>query len=181
MRYLFALIPSKQFMLAYIQAAQQIFAPINDGYLLQEGNSTPHVTLCAFQCEDEQKIMDIWKEVKSWQINKCAVRMVGLMLKKGKVPPYHYSVGLSVARDPALLDLHQLAVDLLHSHGISCLNPIQHVYQPHLTLAGISWEPNVSVVLPFLIDDLISMPIDSFRIVLAKGDDIGQYLETICE
>src|SRR5579872_6614677 len=139
MRYILALIPCKQHMLAYIQAAQQTFAPINDGYLLTEGNSMPHVTICAFQCDDKQKLSEIWNSVQNWHIDNCCVHVVGIMLKKGKIPAHHYSVGLSVARDPSILQLHQLAVGLLHSHGIHCLNPNQELYQPHLTLAGIGW------------------------------------------
>ena len=181
MRYILSLIPSKQNILAYTQAAQQIFAPINDGYLLSEGVSLPHVTLCSFHCDDEEKVATIWSDIRSWHIDNCAIRMTGLMLKKGKTPPYHYSVGLSVARDPSILHLHHLSVDLLSSHGIECLNPSDGLHQPHLTLAGIHWFPFESVVLPSLIDDLISMPTAPFRLVLARGDDIGQYLETLFE
>ncbi|MGC1878159.1 MAG: hypothetical protein WA347_07745 [Rhabdochlamydiaceae bacterium] len=180
MRYILALIPSKQHILTYIQAAQQSFAPINDGYLLADNKSIPHVTICSFQC-DEHKVAEIWSHVESWQINNCPIRAIGLMLKKGKAPQYHYSVGLSVARDSQLLHLHYLASDLLESHGITSLNPSRELYQPHLTLAGIGWLPAKDIVLPFIIDDLLSLPSYHFHIVLGRGDDIGQYLETLFE
>lgn len=180
MRYILALMPSKQYLLACIQAAQQVFSPINDGYLLTENKSIPHVTVCAFQC-DESKIQEIWLHVQQWQISNCPLHMTGLMLKKGKTPTHHYSVGLSVARDPQLLHLHYLGLELLESYGITILNPSRESYQPHLTLAGIGWLPEKEVILPFVIDDLLSMPTQHFHIVLGRGDDIGQYIETIYE
>lgn len=107
--------------------------------------------------------------------------MTGLMLKKGKFPPHHYSVGLSVSRDPQLLYLHHLALELLEPYQVTVLTPNRELYQPHLTLAGMSWLPEKEVILPFVIDDLLSHPVDDFQLVLGRGDDIGQYLETLFE
>lgn len=180
MRYILALMPSKQHVLAYVQAAQNMFAPMTDGYLLNEENSLPHVTICAFSCEDKE-LDALWNDLHSADIGICPVRMLALQLKKGQVPQYHYSVGLTVARDPPLLQLHQHIVNVLRSRQIECLNPCMELYQPHLTLAGIAWMPDESVVLSPAIDDLISMSIPPFRLVLAKGDDIGQCLQILYE
>lgn len=95
--------------------------------------------------------------------------------------PNHYSVGLSIARDPQLLHLHHLALELLEFHKSTILNPNRELYQPHLTLAGISWLPEKEVILPFIIDNLLSISEHHFHVVLGKGDDIGQYLETLFE
>jgi hypothetical protein len=104
---------------------------------------------------------------------------MGLMLKKGKVPPHHYSVSLSIARDSAILHLHHQTLRLLSNFNITPLNPSEDLYFPHLTLAGIRFAPTEHVSLAPVIDDVISMPIDPFHLVLGRGDDIGQYLETL--
>lgn len=180
MRYILALLPSEQQKTAYIQAAQTVFSPICDGYMLSVGMSLPHITLCSFQCDDE-KLTEICRCVEKWKINSCPIRVMGLMLKKGKVPPHHYSVSLSIARDPAILHLHHLTAHLLSDFNINPLNPSNDLYFPHLTLAGIRFAPTESVSLTSVIDELISLPVDPFHLVLGRGDDIGQYLETLQE
>ena len=99
--------------------------------------------------------------------------------KRGKVPPHHYSVSLAVARDPLILHLHHLTLQLLKDLDIEPLNPSSDLYFPHLTLAGIGWGPRENILLSPMLEDLISMPIDSFHLCLGRGDDIGQYLETL--
>jgi|GEM_PF-3471580 len=180
MRYILALLPSEQQKAAYIQVAQTVFSQICDGYLLTERKSLPHITLGSFQCDDE-KLCEICKHVEQWQTQSCSIRMMGLMLKKGKIPPHHYSVSLSIARDPAILHLHHLTVNILNSFNIDTINPIQDLYFPHLTLAGIRFAPSEIVSLSSTIDDLIAMKVDPFHLALGKGDDIGQYLETLRE
>lgn len=178
MRYILALIPPEKHGAAYIQAAQKVFAPISDGYLLMDGVSLPHVTICSFQC-DESKISKLYREIQTWGIESCVVRIMGLFFKKGKTPAHHYSISLSIARDPSILHLHQLALALLRSYAITPLNPSQDLYQPHLTLAGIHWLPSEIITLNAILDDLISLPAEPFHLVIGKGDDIGQYLETL--
>ncbi len=178
MRYLFALLPKKQSMLPFIQVAQSLFVPLNDGYLLNEENSLPHITICAFECDDPSKID---KLVKNCKVDKCPIRILGLMLKKGKKPPYHYSVGLSIARDDPIVQLHYKIRSLLLDNHIIPVNPSLDLFNPHLTLAGIAWKPSAKVILDSKIDDLISMPTDEFRLTLGKSDEMGQYLETIYE
>lgn len=180
MRYILALIPPKEQRFLYIKAAQQVFSSITDGYLLADGISMPHITIGSFQCDDS-KIAEICDDVQKWKINNCAIRFIGLLLKKGKIPANHYSIGLSVARDATILQLHQSGLDVFQNHKITSLNPNKDLYQPHLTLAGISWHASEIVSLPAIIDDLISTSIDPFHLVLGKGDDIGQYLETLFE
>jgi hypothetical protein len=52
MRYILALLPPDQQKMAFIQAAQAAFLRTCDGYLLKDGMSLPHITLCSFQCDD---------------------------------------------------------------------------------------------------------------------------------
>ena len=166
MRYILALIPPKQHFLAYIQAAQNMFSPITDGYLLNEQDSFPHITICAFHCEDRDLDV-IWSDLQSSEINICPIRILGLQLKKGNVPLHHYSVGLSVARDLPILQLHEQIVKLLQLREIECLNPSMDLYQPHLTLAGVSWLPDESIILSPIINELISKSVPSFQMALA--------------
>lgn len=179
MRYILALVPPKQYQSAYIQAAQ-FFSPINDGYLLNDKRSMPHVTLCSFQCDEERKLQEIDSNMQNWP-RDCPIRLLGLLFKKGKTPANHYSVSLSVARDPSILKLHHLAFHLLQALKVTVLNPSQDLYLPHLTLAGIRWVPSEILNVPAILDDLISMPTVPFHLVLGRGDDIGQYLDTLSE
>jgi 2'-5' RNA ligase len=178
MRYILALLPSDQQKMAFIRAAQAAFSQICDGYLLKDGMSLPHITLCSFQCDD-RKLNEICKSVEKWQTYSCPVRTMGLMFKKGKVPPYHYSVSLSIACESPILNLHHVTLKLLKDLNINTLNPSEDLYFPHLTLAGIRWSPSADISLASIIDDLIAMPLESFQLALGRGDDIGQYLETI--
>lgn len=181
MRFVLALLPSKKCMLPFIQVAQSIFAPLNDGYLLNEENSLPHITICAFECDDLEKIEKLCEELRNSEIGPCRVRILGLMLKKGKNPPYHYSVGLSIARDDPILQLHYKIRSLLMANQIVPVNPSMELYQPHLTLAGIAWTPSTNVILESKIDDLVSMPTEEFHLVLGKSDEIGQFLQVVYE
>ncbi len=178
MRYILALIPSQPEM--YIQAAETVFGGLTDGYLLSQEGSYPHITLASFSSEEEE-LREIWNEISEVQSLTCPVKFLGLHLKKGSVPPFHYSVGLSVARELPILRLHDEACKILRSRQIDLLNPSYHLYQPHLTLAGISWHPEESILLSPLVDRLLSRPVKPFRLALALGDDIGQYLETLYE
>ena len=171
MRYILALIPEEQNRLAYLEAAQ-VFAGICDGYLLGE-NSIPHVTLCSFACDDPQILF------QPWQAITCPIRPLGLHLKKGQTPPNHYSLGITIARDIPLLDLHNHVIAILEGFKITPLNPSRDLYQPHLTLAGIRWEPSTSLQLSPILDALLSKPSLPFRLALGLGDDIGQYLKTL--
>lgn len=179
MRYILGLLPNDQESEAYIIAAQEAFKTKTNGYLLTKEKSLPHVTLCSFLSDDEDLLSRIWKEALSWKITHCPVSVLGIMHKKGKIPPHHYSVGLCVARHPPLMHLHMLGMDFLNSQGLDSLNPSRDLYQPHITLAGISWPPSESVYLPHAIDKIIGMPLNPFRLALGRGDDIGQYLETL--
>ncbi len=178
MRYILGLIPQEQQIGAFSKAAQAVFSSICDGYLLSEGKSFPHVTLSSFQCSD-QKLAAICEAVRQSQITECPIRILGLTFKKGKIPPQHYSVSLSIARESSLLELHNITLKILREFGIELLNPHSELYLPHLTLAGIRWPHSESISLSSILDDLIAMPVEPFRLVLGKGDDIGQYLETI--
>ncbi len=176
-----ALLPSKKCALPFIQVAQSIFAPLNDGYLLNEDNSLPHITVCAFECDDSKKIEKLCEDLRDCKVDPCSIRILGLMLKKGKNPPYHYSINLSIAREEPILQLHYKIRSLLIENQIMPINPSMELYQPHITLAGIAWKPSTSVILDSRIDDLISMPIEEFHLTLGKSDAIGQCLEILYE
>jgi 2'-5' RNA ligase len=166
-RYILALVPSKKCALSFIQVAQSMFTPLNDGYLLNEENSLPHITVCAFECDESEKIEKLCEDLQNCKIDTCPVRILGLMLKKGKHPPYHYSVNLSIARDDPILQLHYKIRSILIAHQITPVNPSMELYQPHL--------------LDSTIDDLISMPIEDFHLTLGRSDAIGQYLQILYE
>lgn len=180
-RYLIALRPAKANALFYTQVANKLFSAMTDGYLLKEEASYPHITLASFHCEDGQSLNDICKAISHWAIDGCEVRMIGMLFKKAKIPPNHYSVSLAIARDPPILHLHHLSLKLLKSLDLYPLNLKEDLYLPHLTLAGISWPSTQIVQLSSLVDDLITMSLKPFSLALARGDKMGQYLETLSE
>ncbi len=180
-RYILALVPQKKSMLPFIQVAQSMFIPLNDGYLLNQENSLPHITICAFECDDSEKIEKLCEDLRNCKVDPCPIRILGLMLKKGKNPPYHYSVGLSIARDDPILQLHDKIRSLLIANQLLPTNPCLELFQPHITLAGIAWKSSTNVILDSKIDDLISMPIEEFHLTLGRSDEMGQYRQMLYE
>lgn len=180
-RYLLALVPVRQERGPFIEVAQSLFGSMTDGYLLNETNSLPHVTLCAFETQDGEKIKAVRETLQNLDQNSISISLTGLHLKRGLKPAYHYSIGLSVAREPQLIELHYILLSVLKYFELTPLNPSKDFYQPHLTLAGIAWKPELSLVLDSQIDKLLTLPLQKFRLTLAKSDAIGQYLETLFE
>ena len=178
MRALLALVPPQEVMLSLVQVAQACFGGQTDGYLLDESKSLPHITVCAFHVE-EGPAQQLWREAQSLAFQKYTVRVLGASLKPGREPPHHYSVGLALARDPALIALHQAGLDLLKKNGLQAVNPSGDLYQPHLTVAGIRWSAETPLVLPSLFDQLLHTPLPPLELVLARGDEIGQCIQIL--
>ena len=76
MRYLFALVPPEKERSPFIQVSQNLFGSLHDGYLLSEENSLPHITICAFLCEDFEKIEKLREDLRRSPIDPCPVRIL---------------------------------------------------------------------------------------------------------
>jgi 2'-5' RNA ligase len=174
MRYILALLPPKESVLTYIQAAQMLFSPCSDGYLLREQIAQPHVTLCQFKC-DLEECAKIWEEFSELEVKPIPLRFTGVRFGKGSgIHEEFYWTELSVARDAELMRIHRLALSIVQAHGHTCLTDCEDLYNPHLTLARIrlpkqilSWQ-----------DALLNNP-GPFKIALGEGDDNGQYIYTL--
>ncbi len=176
MRFILALIPPKQTISAYLHAAQMLFSPVHDGYLLSE-NSLPHITVCQFECDSENEAQIIWKQIETLNLRPFSPRFTGLSFVKGVgVHQEYYWAELSIARDEEIMRVHQLAADVIRSKGLACLNDSDNLYRPHLTLARVRL-PDAIQRWP---DSLLTNTND-FRITLARGDNNGQYLYTLFE
>lgn len=176
MRYILALTPAKETITAYIQAAQLLFSPSSEGYLLSE-NSSPHITICQFECDDTQQARAIWEDVADLEIDPFPVRFTGVSFLKGSGPHQgFYWAEIGVGRDPNIMKVHHAAMKIIESHGLRCLNDSGDLYRPHLTLARIRLPETIQKW-----PDGILTNEKVFRLTLAQGDNNGQYLRTIFE
>ncbi len=167
MRYIIALLAQEPE--PFIQEAQRQFSPIAQGYLLSN-NSLPHITLAQFNVDDVYKLGKIWNELLTYIKDIPQPRFLGIgFSKKTKMP---WGASLSVAREPELVALHLIVIDVLKNYGIQSITPSKELYRPHVTLARIT-EPRLS-----LFDDSILDP-SSFILALGQGDENGQYLKTV--
>ncbi len=176
MRFILALIPPKETVAAFIQAAQMLFASDNDGYLLSE-TSLPHVTVCQFECDSEQEARAIWQRVDSLNIQPIPLRFTGVSFVKGTgLHKEAYWTELSIARNENVMRIHRIASEIVRAQGFHSLNDSGDLYRPHLTLARIRL-PDVISRWP---EELLKSA-GHFKLALARGDQNGQYLQTLCE
>jgi 2'-5' RNA ligase len=167
MRYviaLVALIPS-----IFTREAQEQFATASEGYLLGT-KSLPHITLAQFYLEDQEALLNIWHEVRCKIAHPHQPKFLGLSLTRKAQGLW--GVSLLVARDPALVKDHLVAVEILKQYGIRCISEVGELYRPHLTLARIK-EPKINGF-----NDEIFQP-TPFTLALGEADENGQYLTTI--
>ena len=171
-----ALLPPKAAVICYIQAAQLLFSPVSDGFLLS-AESFPHIPICQFECGCREEAIEIWREFSSLTCHVLPVCFTGLSFIRGKgTHAGFYWAELSVARREEILRVHRLALDLLASRGLGCCNDIGECFRPHLTLARIC-RPEA---LRGWSERLFENP-GPFRLALGIADENGQYLHTLCE
>ena len=189
MRFILALIPPKQTISVYLHAAQMLFSPVHDGYLLSD-NSLPHITVCQFECDNENDVQVIWKQIEKLNIRPFSPRFTGLSFIKPFSPRFtglsfikgvgvheeYYWAELSVARDQEMMKVHQLAAGIIRSKGLACLNDSDNLYRPHLTLARIRLPDTIQRW-----PDALLTNTSDFKFALARGDNNGQYLYTLFE
>lgn len=133
---MFALVPSQESSNKYIQASQNLFGAQDCDHLLSE-ESTPHVTICQFECFQKQ-VINIWEEFKKLSQPSFTVRFVSLSLIQGIGEHENfYWAELSAARNTPLLNLYQMAIGFIQKKGLTLINDYGDYYRPHLTLARI--------------------------------------------
>lgn len=175
MRYILALTPSKERGSFYVQTAQQLFSELSDGYLLSN-QSLPHITICQFECNSVEEINFIHSEIKLWKVSPSLIRFVGMSFIKGVgVYESSYWAELSVARDQELLEIHKKGISLLKSKSNFCINDINDLYRPHLTLARIK----ISNFLPIWPNSILSNDITDFSLSLGEADFNWQYIKHV--
>ncbi|MCF7853124.1 MAG: 2'-5' RNA ligase family protein [Simkaniaceae bacterium] len=154
-----------------MHAAQQLFAPVSDGYLLSE-ESLPHITVCQFDSKDEEEALSLWNQLEKYALQPCPIRLTGVSFVKG-VGEHQgvYWAELSVARSSELMKIHRVAVELFQSNGYELINDIHDLYRPHLTLARIH-KPKQFLSWP---DETLSNEHGPFVLALGLGDQNGQF------
>ncbi|EKE08623.1 MAG: hypothetical protein ACD_17C00078G0008 [uncultured bacterium] len=131
-----ALISPLKIRKKYIQAAQRLFSSGSDQCLLS-AHSLPHITLCQFDCEQEEASA-IAKELEELKMNSYLVRFTGFAFIQGlEVHKDFYWAELSVAREREIMKIYRTTATIIHSHELACLNDQEDLYRPHLTLARI--------------------------------------------
>jgi 2'-5' RNA ligase len=136
MPYMIALIPSQKSAEKYILAAQELFSSQNSDRLLSK-ESTPHVTLCQFECE-ESLATSLWEEFKKLSQPSLMIRFVAFSFVKGIAEHEgYYWAELSIARDMPLLNLYQKVLNFIQKKKLPIINDYGDYYRPHLTLARI--------------------------------------------
>ncbi len=101
MRYVIALLA--MFPNLFIQEAQRQFSTVSQGYLLSN-NSLPHITLAQFYLDDEDRLIDIWHEIRTNVINVHQPRFLGISLtRKAKIL---WGISLLATRESELVKKH---------------------------------------------------------------------------
>jgi 2'-5' RNA ligase len=176
MRYILALVPTREVATTYIQTAQTLFGNHHDSYLLSEKVS-PHITVCQFETEQESKATLFWHQIDTLSNRKLFPRLTGVSFQKGmgKLKEFYWAE-VSVAREEALMKVHQFALDALEKCGLHSVNDSGDLYRPHITLARIRLPETIQRWPDELFEDQ-----GEYKLALALGDDHGQYLSTIFE
>lgn len=167
MSYMIALIPPPAMIQMYTRVAQKLFSSISDNYLLSE-HSSPHITVCQFECAQQQIAQAIWSEVTSQATHTLPIRFRGVSFIKGlEAHQGFYWAELAVARDEELMKIHNDTVVTLQTHGLTPMNEMGDLYRPHLTLARIrlptslqTWPEDLLDVspIPFTLDFMCCSP-----------------------
>lgn len=176
MRFILALVPPKSAFFPYIQAAQLMFGPAQDGYLLSD-HSLPHITVCQFDCESEQEAMGVWQKFADLEIPSHQVRFTGVSYIKDTTSENNlYWAELSIERDETLMLIHEFAVKMLQNQGYACVNKIRNLYRPHLTLARFKLPLYMQAWPERILDNSVV-----FTFSLGLGDQNGQYLKILAQ
>jgi 2'-5' RNA ligase len=176
MRYILALTPPNEQSSQYIELAQKLFSSVSDCYLLSE-KASPHITICQFETDDERKSVKFWKDIEQYKISSISPRLTGVSFLRGFGLLKEYTwVEISVARDPEIMQIHELALNALKKNELTSYNESGDLYRPHITLARIHM-PDTLQKWP----DVIFEERGKYKLTLAKGDDHGQYLQTLYE
>lgn len=156
-----------------VDLAQSHFKDVQDKYLLGH-QALPHVTLCQFYAESNERAVRIYKSfapavsIENLIIEKCQVRS-GTLVNAGK-----FIVELKVQANSALSNLQKLLFEHIEQSGGRALTPIQ-TYSPHITLARIHTMP---MLLPAEAPDAQIVQI-SVRLSLGASTEEGVFIHEI--
>lgn len=147
----------------YIDFAQKHFSKVAAGYLLG-AKSAPHITVAQFYAD--QSSYNIIKDHVTTITTSIMPRFIGISFVGDAVHPDIWWAELSVARDSALLALHQKMINFLKMQKMKIINDHEDLYRPHLTLARIH-ATSIHSSCP----NLAPSP---FILVLGQADELGQ-------
>ncbi len=177
--YNIVLYPPKEKEIYFICLARDNFAEFAYDYLLEEGKSFPHITLCQFKMEtypSDDFISEIEKISKDYEVNFKGVYMDSRIIDD-KVLFYS---GISVLRDKYLHNLHNEICNLVDSKDdmIVDMSMKGDDYFPHVTLAKIEIK-NDSFPEIKINNNLWKSSSSGWRIAVGRSDENYQYVEHI--
>jgi len=152
----------------YVREAQR-FAKEAQGYLLGE-HSLPHVTLAQFYANPQTYAAIVDDLHNGGQIPQ--IQFNGFHFGKDDHVEGVWWVSLSIARDPALVHLHQFVCSILKRHQTEPLNSSADLYRPHLTLARVQKIHLDGLTSPVLAPS-------SFGFVVGESDEFGQFKKVL--
>ncbi len=151
MSYMIILEPSKEAAKKYIQVSQSLFSKQNYGYLLKDGG-IPHVTICQFECKEEETSVILENIKKKYPI-PFSIHFSSLSLVKSTIDNNGYYWAELTSFEKELFKLYEEVRSIIQSKSLSIINDYGENYRPHLTLARIK--------LPYTIKEYPSFTLES--------------------
>lgn len=151
------------------------FLLFSNGYCLSVGAALPHVTLCQFRCENDDRAIEAVQKYTGMEFDVS----INEIYIKQHIPSDGYWVGLNVLRGQKLLHTQSEIVGSLGSQSIETLTAVRDEYFPHFTLARILLG---KVPLDLLLTDkqLLNRTIPC-RLKLGLSDENGQFVAVLAD
>lgn len=153
----------------YIKEARHHFSLIADKYILGP-QSIPHITLCQFYA-DLEIYPTVWQEVIN--LGNCPQpEFTGFSFIKDHQNPNLWWAEISVSRKSELVNFQNKVTHILKKNEIDCLNDINDLYRPHLTLARIDKLEINSL-------DAQLLQSETFMLSIGVSDEVGQFTQML--
>jgi len=183
MPYTIVLTPPVEQAAKYVEVSQTLYIECQPSYLLlEDGTSSPHITVVQFDCESTDLLTDVWTKICEKVCEEKTVPLnppfVGVAFVEGNgVYEGTTWVELSVKRgdkNSPIMKVHEAALEVLEHFGLKPLNACGNDYRPHLTLARIIMPEQMKA----WAKDFFKNP-GYFKLELGLSDEKWQYAKTI--
>jgi 2'-5' RNA ligase len=152
------------------------FSSVADGYCLEDGVATPHVTMCQFRAENELIAKQL---VAKFLPKKLSLRFESFCYQEGNELPHlgKFWATLNVVRKEALIKLQTNLNRNIERRATEILTRRGDQYLPHLTLARLAILPSENDT--YVVDESIFDVEINCELQLGHSDENGQFLQVI--